>query len=202
MWSAVDQDRFTYYKRYRMEIDVQGALAPVPALPPGYSWVQWDDWLLEHHAEVKFLSFFEEVDAQVFPSLGSRAGCRRLMEEISGRPGFKPEATWLIACANAFCGTVQGVRDRAGMGAIQNLGVTPAHRGLGLGAALMLKALHGFRTCGVHRVHLEVTASNSAAIQLYRRLGFRFRKTIYKAVDNKAEDSQRTLGQASAQWSI
>ena len=75
------------------------------------------------------------------------------------------------------------------MGAIQNLGVLPAHRGLGLGAALLLQALHGFRRAGLGRAFLEVTAQNDAAIRLYRRLGFRCRKTIYKAVDASLHDN-------------
>ena len=47
-------------------------------------------------------------------------------------------------------------------------------------------ALHGFRRAGVGRVFLEVTAQNDAAIRLYHGLGFRRRKTVYKAVDTAA----------------
>ena len=63
------------------------------------------------------------------------------------------------------------------------MGSFPAHRGRGLGAALMLQALHGFRTACLPGVMLEVTAQNEAAVRLYRRLGFRCRKTVYKAVE-------------------
>ena len=86
----------TYYKRFRMEIDLQSALAPVPALPDGYAWIAWEDWLVEQHAEVKYQCFIEEIDAVVFTSLSNRDGCRRLMRDIAGKPGFKPEATWLM----------------------------------------------------------------------------------------------------------
>jgi ribosomal protein S18 acetylase RimI-like enzyme len=75
------------------------------------------------------------------------------------------------------------VRDRYGSGAIQNLGVTPLHRERGIGSALILQALHGFRRAGLGRVFLEVTATNDTAVRLYRRLGFGFRKTVYKAVE-------------------
>jgi ribosomal protein S18 acetylase RimI-like enzyme len=172
-----------YFKRFRMEIDLADA-PPVPALPEGYRWVPWDEVLVEPHAEVKFLSFVDQIDAVVFPNLGSRPGCRRLMGDIARRLGFEPRATWLLGCTGGYCGTVQGVRERNGMGAIQNLGVVPAHRGRGLGTALLLQALHGFRRAGLGRAFLEVTAQNDGAIRLYRRLGFRCRKTIYKAVDN------------------
>jgi ribosomal protein S18 acetylase RimI-like enzyme len=184
---AVERAQFQilYFKRFRMEIALADA-PPPPALPAGYSLVPWDEELVELHAEVKFLSFVDEIDAVVFPNLGSRPGCRRLMGDIARRPGFESRATWLAGCAGGYCGTVQGVRERNGMGAIQNLGVVREHRGRGLGTALLLQALHGFRRAGLGRAFLEVTAQNDGAIRLYRRLGFRCRKTLYKAVDSGA----------------
>ncbi len=176
------EPQLSYFKRFRMEIDLQPPL-PLPELPPGYSFVAWHDSLLEAHADTKYLCFLDEIDALVFPSLGCRDGCFRLMSEISRKPGFHPEATWLLAAATGYCGTVQGVRERGGSGAIQNLGITAAHRSHGLGQALLLQALHGFRRRGLHRALLEVTAHNDAAVRLYRRVGFRSRKTIYKTVN-------------------
>ena len=46
----------------------------------------------------------------------------------------------------------------------------------------MLFALHGFAQAGLARGQLEVTAHNDAAVRLYRRLGFRRTKTLYKAI--------------------
>jgi ribosomal protein S18 acetylase RimI-like enzyme len=173
-----------YFKRYRMERDLAPPLPPVPPLPDGYFWLPWDDTLLEAHARAKFASFHAEIDAQVFPSLATPTGCVQLMRAIRLKPGFLPGATWLVACGAEYCGTVQGVRERSGWGAIQNLGVAPGHRGRGLGAALMLQALHGFRLACLPGSFLEVTAQNDAAVRLYRRLGFRCRKTVYKAVES------------------
>src|SRR5581483_4658144 len=51
-----------------------GAPAP-PALPPPFSWVSWEEALVDQHAEVKYLSFRGEIDACVFPCLGDRHGC-------------------------------------------------------------------------------------------------------------------------------
>ncbi len=174
--------KIAYFKRYRMEIDLAD-LPPVPPLPDGYLWVPWDESLVERHAEVKYYCFHDEIDATVFPSLGDRAGCSRLMTAIRRKSGFVPAATWLIACDDAYCATVQGVGERGRLGAIQNLGVTPLHRGRGLGSALLLQALHGFRRSGLRGAFLEVTAQNDGAVRLYRRLGFRCRKTTYKAVE-------------------
>ncbi len=179
----------TYFKRYRMEIDLSGRDFVPPPLGPGYRFLPWDDSLLDACAKAKYLCFREELDANVFPCLGDLEGCRRLMREIRKKAGFLPEATWLVAYQPNprgradLCGTIQGVRDRRGLGAIQNVGITPAHRGAGLGTNLLFRSLEGFRKAGLLRVYLEVTAENSAAIRLYLRLGFQVTKTVYKAVD-------------------
>ena len=176
-----------YFKRYRMEADLT-QLGPIPELPAGYVWLPWNDVWLDTHAEVKFRSFHAEIDSIVFPNLGHRDGCAELMNAIRQKPTFCAAATWLVASLDGYCGTVQGLLDSSGPGAIQNLGVVPEHRGLGLGSALLLKALHGFRQCGARRAFLEVTARNESAVRMYRRLGFWFQKTVYRPVEVPAED--------------
>lgn len=178
----------TYFKRYRMEIDLTARQLQPPAIGPEYRLLPWDDSLLESHAETKYHSFRSEIDANVFPCLGDWAGCHRLMHEIRNKQGFLPGATWLVIHDAAdgsqeYCGTVQGIRDYAGLGAIQNLGVTPEHRGRQLGTCLLLKALEGFRCAGLRRAYLEVTAQNDGAIRLYQHLGFNKARTVYKAVE-------------------
>ena len=177
-----------YFKRHRMEL-VLAHLPGVPELPAGFRWVPWDDSLLAMHAEVKFQSFHQHEDALVFPSLGSRAGCHDLMTAIRRRDCFCPQATWLVAGPDGFVGTIQGLLDSHRYGGIQNLGVVPECRGLGLGRALLLKALAGFASVGVPRAFLEVTATNAPAVQLYRSVGFRAYKTLYRAVEMPLADA-------------
>ena len=51
------------------------------------------------------------------------------------------------------------------------MGVAPDARGMGVGTALLVRALdRGFRT--LERIELEVFASNVRACDLYRRMGF------------------------------
>lgn len=179
----------SYFKRFRMEFDLTSRAIQQHAPPAGYRLLAWSDSLLEAHAETKFLSFRDEIDANVFPCLGDWSGCHRLMHEIRNKQGFLPGATWLLAQQTGggsgleYCGTIQGIRDYAGLGAIQNLGVTPDHRGRQLGTCLLLKALEGFQLAGLRRAFLEVTAQNEGAIRLYQRLGFTKARTVYKAVE-------------------
>src|SRR5258706_2658597 len=133
----------TYFKRFRMEYDLGRELFPQPPLPEEYALLPWNDDLQGAHAEVKYKSFRFEIDANVFPNLGARDGCRRLMEDIVHRGRFVPQATWLLqywpqdARRPEICGTIQGMAeegcDGQRLGAVQNVGVTEGHRGHGLG---------------------------------------------------------------------
>lgn len=169
--------RPSYLKRYRLQW--QGAEAPpVPPLPPGFLWLPWTERLVAVHAAVKFRAFYREPDTALFPSLGSEPGCRVLMKAIVELPEFCAKSTWLIAGPSGAVGTVQGLLDD-GTGTIQNLGVHPEYRGLGLGKALLRKAMHGFLAAGASTIALEVTAGNRTAMALYRNSGFRPYKTVY-----------------------
>jgi GNAT superfamily N-acetyltransferase len=177
-----------YFRRYRMEIDLALPLFERPAAPAEYRLAAWNDRLLDVHAQTKYQCFHWEMDANVFPSLSTKDGCRRLMTEIARRNGFVPEATWLLEYWPSGgrrpepCGTIQGVAEDK-VGAIQNVGVTSKHRGLGLGTLLLWQSLAGFQAAGIERVFLEVTAQNSGACRLYERLGFKRTKVVYKASD-------------------
>jgi ribosomal protein S18 acetylase RimI-like enzyme len=171
-----------------MEFSFAERKLELPVLPDGYRFVAWNPMDLDRHATAKFHSFQGEFDSQVFASLATLDGCRRLMLEIASQRTFLPEATWLIsqgepADASARridCGTIQGIASGRDSGSIQNVGVTPESRGIGLGRALIVKALHGFRDFGVKRVYLEATAENAPAVELYRSIGFRLVRTTYK----------------------
>lgn len=171
-----------------MEVSLARTPVVEPRLPPDYRLIPWSPTLLAFHAEAKHRSFQWEVDANVFPCLGDLEGCRQLMADIAMRRGFLACSTWLAIYQPARtppqpCGTIQGIRTDPLVGGIQNLGITPDHRGRGLGTCLLLHALEGFRHAGLARATLEVTAHNTSAIRLYQRIGFRSVRTIYKAVE-------------------
>jgi RimJ/RimL family protein N-acetyltransferase len=186
-----------YFKRYRMEIDFRRTMIPPPVLPEGYRWCAWHPCHFRRHAAVKWASFYREVDSRLFLSLATYRGCLELMRGIIRHEGFHPVSTWLIESVEEgmfgeagmpeetrhlrapACGTIQGLRQSKVLGSIQNVGIVPEHRGLGLGRALVLKALAGFRAYGLVRVYLDVTADNHAAVELYRSIGFRHTKTRY-----------------------
>jgi GNAT superfamily N-acetyltransferase len=173
-----------YHKRFQMELDLRRWRRLSLSLHPDYRLRPWSDDLIREHAEVKYHSFRDELDAVVFPCLGEFETCLRLMHEIRDRDGFVPEATWLAQYVGAglnrveSCGTIQAIRIGRARANIQNIGVTPLHRGRGIGAALA-----GLQHVGVRTVALEVTAVNESAVRLYRQIGFRSVKTVYKAIE-------------------
>lgn len=194
----------TYFKRFRMQRPLSGASlsstplsgAPhssaevrSPVLPPDVRILPWSNTLVRDHAKVKFESFRNEIDASVFPCLAKKDGCFQLMKDLACRKDFVAEATWLAVKQSSPyekwfpIGTIQGLRVDKLSGAIQNLGIVPEFRGIGLGSVLLSHALAGFSLVGCRQVSLEVTVQNSAAIRLYERLGFERVETVFKVAE-------------------
>ena len=174
-----------YFKRYRMQIDLsQADLSYVPT-ENEIQFVPWSDKLLAQHSLAKWESFRFEIDANVFPCLGERDGCRQLMRDLTQRTNFIPESTWLALSVQSGkldvpAGTIQGLRIDSREGAIQNVGVLPSFRGKGIGRGLIVLALTGFHEIGCTRVSLEVTIHNVGAIRLYESIGFQYIETVFK----------------------
>lgn len=172
-----------------MQYDLRETKFGQMQLPDGFALHPWNKKLLGSHAEAKFRSFRNELDANVFPCLGNSDGCVRLMREISHRQSFIPESTWLATYQNPQtgqlenCGTIQGIRDSVDVGAIQNIGIVEGQRGKGIGSVMVKHSLRGFKEAGIKIVTLEVTAKNVAALRLYERLGFRVLRTVFKSVE-------------------
>ena len=178
-----------FVRRVRMEAATAGA--PLPEAPAEFRLAPWRPDRADDHAAAKFDAFAGEPDALLFPALATARGCRALMADIARQPLFVPEATWLAVRRGGSVsgggegeavGTVQGIGGTRGVGAVQNVGVVPECRGLGLGRALLARSLRGFAARGYRRVYLEVTADNAAALAVYRSLGFRPVRTLFKPV--------------------
>lgn len=187
-WPQVTFDPmpFVYFKRYRMQFDLDEIAIPRPEIRSSIDYLDWDDRLVAQHGLAKWESFRKEMDANVFPCLGEKEGCKQLMRDISRRENFVPEATWLAvhheegSRYGRAVGTIQGLRSSVVTGAIQNIGVIPSYRGKGIGRELICRALAGFQSIGCRQVNLEVTIHNLGAIRLYESIGFRTIETVFK----------------------
>ena len=182
-----------YIKRLQMIFDFHRApIFPSAELPNGFQFVPWNPLLLYSHAEVKHQGFRNDSDADVFPTFKRFDRCLSLMESITSSGSFVPEATLLVSyvspsIACEYVANIQGMRLSNEAGAIQNVAVVPGFRRRGLGRALVLGALHAFRSIGVQQVSLDVTADNDSAIRLYERVGFRTVRVHFKETIESSE---------------
>ncbi len=174
-----------HYKRLRMQLDLRRLLED-PQLPDGYQFVPWQPQFQERHAQVQWRAFRNDVDGQLFLCLSNLSGCRRLLRDTVHHSQFSEYGTWLVQFRPSpdwpadDCAMIQGLVRTGMTAAIQNLGVVPEHRGYGVGKAVLLKALHGLRSCGARRATLEVTANNHHAVCLYLTLGFQVVRVLYR----------------------
>lgn len=83
------------------------------------------------------------------------------------------DQAWLAVHGEAACGLVWGKRVAEDRVEVFQMWVDPQARGLGAGRCLLEAVVAWARGLGVARVCLGVTASESAAMRLYRSHGFR-----------------------------
>jgi ribosomal protein S18 acetylase RimI-like enzyme len=75
----------------------------------------------------------------------------------------------VVGWCDILPGWPDALRHRGSVG----MGVLPAHRGRGLGEALLRACLQRAAQAGITRVELEAREDNARALALYRRVGFR-----------------------------
>lgn len=141
---------------------------PVRAWPAGVSWRTFratdaDDWLALN------LRCFADM-----PDQG--AWTRRDLDQRIAQDWFDPEGFFLAEDGAGLLGChwtkVHDTPGRRPVGEVFLLAVDPRARGTGLGAALTVVGLGYLRDLGLDTVTLYVDATNTAAVGLYRSLGF------------------------------
>lgn len=92
------------------------------------------------------------------------------------REHIQRQTTQFVAIAGeqviGWCDVVPNTRPVSAHSGVLGIGVARAHRGKGVGSALMQAALQGAREFGLTRVELTVREHNTNAIRLYERFGF------------------------------
>lgn len=123
-------------------------------------------------------SYQGHVDALINEDYASVAGGRRALVQCTRAPPqgqFFPDAG-IVARQPApasLAGICLGGLVADGVGHIAQLCVAPRLHGQGLGSELLRRGLRIFAGAGCEAVSLTVTASNSSAVRLYERHGFR-----------------------------
>jgi mycothiol synthase len=143
-----------------MRIDLTGTV-PQAAWPEGTDLATWSDATAERFAAVHDAAF---RDRPGFPGHPAAEWIADLTEDDDFR------ADWSILAGVPGLGDAGFVT--AAVGWIVQVGVIPAARGRGLGAALVTESLGRQRAAGEPEAWLDVNVDNPGAAALYRRLGF------------------------------
>ncbi|HEV8568737.1 MAG TPA: GNAT family N-acetyltransferase [Actinoplanes sp.] len=130
-----------------------------PRWPAGVTLETWNDATAPRFYAVYEASFRERPG---FPGWSAAEWIDAVVEE-----GFRPD--WSVLASVPDIGDVGFVT--AAIGWIDQVGVVPAARGRGIGAALVGEALTRMRADGQTHAWLNVGVDNPAG-ELYRRLGF------------------------------
>jgi mycothiol synthase len=133
---------------------------PDPVWPAGAWVVKWTGEAAPRFFAVYEAAFRERPGFPGYPA-------QEWIGDYADDEDFRP--TWSLLATLPEVGDAGFVT--AADGGIVQVGVVPAARGLGLGAALIRASLHRMRADGAETAMLEVNVDNPAG-RLYRRLGF------------------------------
>jgi ribosomal protein S18 acetylase RimI-like enzyme len=137
----------------------------------------WQDGRQDEAALIIAAAYTDHVDADINDQYRSYAGAKRFLHNIVQYPGcgaFFAEGSFLAEQPDGrACGLVLSSRVAPDVGHITQVCLTPEWKARGAGYELMRSALTALARSGCERASLTVTASNSVAIGLYQRLGFR-----------------------------
>jgi ribosomal protein S18 acetylase RimI-like enzyme len=152
----------------------------LPRLEPNRDF-RIENWGEQHQdlaATVMALAYGNHIDSRINEQYRTVTGARRFLNNIVQYPGCGTFfAGGSMVAFDVRSGWVSGIVLASFIGPetghITQLGVIPQAQGQGLGRELLVRAMDALYSQGAKRVSLTVTAANGAAVDLYRKLGYR-----------------------------
>ncbi|MGH9488158.1 MAG: GNAT family N-acetyltransferase [Terriglobales bacterium] len=137
----------------------------------------WGAANYEEAARLIQRAYEHHVDSRINDQYRSFAGAIRFMHNIAHYPGcgaFDASASFLARSAGrgALEGMILASRVKADVAHITQVCVLPERQRQGVGQALLARTLASLRGQRLRAATLTVTGENTAALGLYRRLGF------------------------------
>jgi mycothiol synthase len=158
-WAAAGYD--LVFEEVAMERDLSDAnAAPPTPWTQGTTIVDWGNAAAEESFAVYGAAFRERPG---FPGW-SRS---EWIERLTGGDGFMSQASLCVLRDGVPAGFVV-----CSTGWIDQVGVAPAHRRLGLASALVTEAIARMRAQGIGVARLHVNTNNPGALATWRRLGW------------------------------
>jgi ribosomal protein S18 acetylase RimI-like enzyme len=167
------------FARRLMIREGESPVASGAAPPEGrFRFDEWEDSFLHLAGSIIATSYKGQTDSEINSQYRSPAGARRFLSNIVEFPGCGT-----FHAPGSFIAFDRHSREPVGMvlasfvaeevGHISQLCVLPEMRGAGLGRELLRRSDEALRRHGARVVSLTVTESNTGAIALYERTGFR-----------------------------
>ena len=164
------------FEELAMERSLSVAGGPHPRLPPDTSILEWGPRAAAASFEVYNSAFRSRPG---FPAW-SRS---EWIERLTGDDDFLPQASLCALRSGVPAGFVV-----CSKGWIDQVGVAPAHRRLGLASALVAEAMSRMGALEVEVARLHANTNNPEALAAWRRIGFRefgrrgrFRRVAHRA---------------------
>jgi mycothiol synthase len=149
------------FEELAMERSLSLAGGPHPRWPPDTSILEWGPRAAT--------ASFEVYDSAFRTRPGFPAWSRsEWIERLTGDDDFLPQASLCALRSRVPAGFVV-----CSEGWIDQVGVAPDHRRLGLASALVAEAMSRMRALGIEVARLHVNTNNPEALAAWRRLGFR-----------------------------
>jgi ribosomal protein S18 acetylase RimI-like enzyme len=167
------------YVRIFMETELD-AISRLPERRPSCTVAieGWTERKQDGSASLIANAYQGHVDAEINDQYRSPAGARKFLTNIIQFPGcgsfFQPASFVAIdPVTRKLSGICLGSLVHTDVGHITQVCVSKSARGTGLGYELIRRSLEAFAGHGCSNASLTVTATNSGAISLYERMGFR-----------------------------
>ena len=154
-------------------------------------WITPCDKKYAHEAaELLYGAYHNHVDAAINDQYSSLAGATRLLDNILHHQGcgeFLEQVSKVAIhrLTRKLAGVLTVTAVRYDTAHIPQIAIARTMQGIGLGTALLESAFNDLAKAGYQRVSLTVTDTNSGALRLYERLGFKTFRTFGAYVFNQ-----------------
>jgi ribosomal protein S18 acetylase RimI-like enzyme len=177
---------FRQYPRVFMVLPLHLAsagAAGAPAFSPEVEVRRWSEQDYHPAAAVITAAYQRHVDAEINDQYRTVNGSLRFLNNIVRFPGcgtFDSSASFVVyhRATRALLGLILCSRVKENVGHVTQVCVLPEIRGRHLGSALLRLTASELRRRNFSSLTLTVTQANTAAIDLYRRLGYSIQRVF------------------------
>ena len=167
------------YGRNFMEVDLAGVGKLTAGKAAGRVLIDsWSERKQDEAAALIAIAYQGHIDSAINDQYRSAGGARRFLQNIIQYPGcgsfFQPASFLAVDPETGkLCGMCLASLVQADVGHITQVCVTQAVRGTSVGYELIRRSLEALARHNCRKASLTVTATNTEAIRLYDRMGFK-----------------------------